>query len=162
MPFWVYTRTQPSEGWIKKGHFQLAGNGLLRRAWEARNKPINSGWEVPIEELIQLHRHGQTADTMRLIIQWARANPRALIEPLRVYAYTWGTPSGKAQWTPLMLRLRHVDIQALPDDILPADDDFVEFLYLQGENAGFKWGPVGMVSNPFIGGAARDYFRQFF
>ena len=163
MPFRVYTRVQPDGEWIRKGHFKLAGNGLLRQAWEKRKQPVNEGWEVSVEELIQIHSCGQnTADTMRLIIQWARDKPRALIEPLRVYAYTWGTSDGKAEWTPLMLRLRHVDIQALPDDILPADDDFVEFLYLRGEDARFNWGPVGMVNTPFIAGEARHYFRQFF
>lgn len=163
MPFFEYTRMQLDAEWGKTGNFQLAGYGLLHQAWTNRGQPINEGWEVSVEELVQIHSHNQhTADTMRLIIQWAANNPHALIELLHVYAYTWGNEDGGAEWTPLMLRLRHVDIQALPDGVLPTDDDLVEFLYLRGENAGFNFGMVRMLNTPFIEGEARSYFRQFF
>ena len=159
MPFFVYTRMQPGGEWVKKGQFKLAGYGLLYQAWETRNQPIDEGWEVSAEELVQIHSHNQyTTDTMRLIIQWANNNPHALMELLHVYAYTWGTEDSSAEWTPLMLRLRRVDIQALPTN----DGDLVEFLYLKGEDAGFNFGRVGMVNAPFIEREAREYFRQFF
>lgn len=159
MPFWEYTRMQPDGEWRRTGTFQLAGYGLLHRAWRNRDQPINQGWDVSVCELVQLHSHGQhTTGTMRLVIQWRNNNPRALIELLHVYAYTWGNQAGTAAWTPLMLRVRFVeDLQAVP-----SDDDVVEFLYLRGEDAGFNFGRVGMVNTPFIGGEARNYFRQFF
>ena len=35
--------------------FSLAGHNLLYKAWEKREKPLNSGWRVTRGELIQLH-----------------------------------------------------------------------------------------------------------
>ena len=42
------------------------------------------------------------------------------------------------------------------------EDDFVEFLYLNGSDKGWNWGMNGMTNAAFIQGPARDYFRQYF
>jgi len=40
--------------------------------------------------------------------------------------------------------------------------DFVEFLYLNGSDKGWKWGMNGMTNAAFIQGPAREFFRQYF
>jgi len=40
--------------------------------------------------------------------------------------------------------------------------EFVEFLYLRGDDGGWNWGGTGVTNSVFLHGQARDYFRQFF
>lgn len=42
------------------------------------------------------------------------------------------------------------------------EDDFVEFLYLNGSEKGWNWGRNGMTNAAFVQGPAREYFRKFF
>jgi hypothetical protein len=41
-------------------------------------------------------------------------------------------------------------------------NDFMEFLYLNGDDKGWNWGRNGSTNAAFIHGEARDYFRQYF
>lgn len=75
-----------------------------------------------------------------------------------------------------MLRLRDVLYEEFETDILAEEknnrisllpesdsrDDFVEFLYLNGSDQGWRWGMSGMTNAAFIQGQARKYFRQYF
>lgn len=74
-------------------NFSLAGNNLIKRAWERRGRPLDTGWYVSEEELIRIHSAG-THDclTRRLVIDFdPNATQRiGLVELLDVYAYTWG------------------------------------------------------------------------
>ena len=158
--------------------FKLAGYNLLYQAWEKRGKPLNTGWRITRDELIQLHFAPQPPrDGVRLIIDF---HPTAtgrigLIEPVEIYAYTWGD-NGVAEWTPLMLKLRDVFYEEYEQTISPeqkteilgaipcnfAGQEWIEFLYLNGDNKGWNWGRNGMTNAAFLQGDARDYFRQFF
>ena len=182
MPFLVFERIGGEDGLgalrATGEHFSLAGHNLLYEAWQNLGRPINQGWHVSADELIQLHSEGrQNYNTRRLVIDYdPRSRERvALIELLDVYAYTWeGTP-GKAAWTPLMLRLRDVCEQWYSQKLTSEQkkevmqgewpepevdsDDFVEFLYLQKS---WQWGRVGSTNAAFIHAEARAYFRQFF
>lgn len=160
-------------------HFRLAGYNLIYQAWETRDQPLDQGWHVSTDKLIQIDNNGlQTYDTRRMVIDF---DPNArwrigLIELLDIYAYTWGNGSGKVAWTPLMLRLRDVFYEEYDPEITdqqkneimqqlpePDDDsDFVEFLYLNGPDKGWNFGSNGRTNAAFLQGEARAYFRQFF
>jgi len=164
--------------------FSLAGRNLIFKAWEKGGRLTNQGWHVSAKELIQLHTKGQHDDRTRcLVIDWAPGAARyiGLVELLEVYAYTYqadapGEAKGKAVWTPMMLRLRdvlykefdHKITEAERQEIIssvpePAPDaDFVEFLGLQGEKEGFKFGGGGPGVAVFIQKGAREYFRPLF
>ncbi len=43
-----------------------------------------------------------------------------------------------------------------------SDKDFVEFLYLNGNDKGWNWGKNGMTNAAFLHGESREYFRQYF
>jgi uncharacterized protein YhfF len=71
--------------------FSLAGYNLVYRAWEARGRPTDEGWDVSADELVRLVTNGEhTAATRRLIIDFDPNAKRriGLIELVHVYAYT--------------------------------------------------------------------------
>lgn len=89
--------------------FKLAGRNLLYKTWEKRGKLLNAGWQVRRDELIQLHfSPSPPRGGARLIIDFhPTATGIGLIEPIEIYAYTFGK-NGIAEWTPLMLELQDV------------------------------------------------------
>jgi hypothetical protein len=158
--------------------FSLAGRNLLHRAWGRLGKPLNQGWKVSREDLLDLH-FGDTPRPpgARLIIDFHPTSTGriGLIEPINIYAYTWGD-DGWASWTPLMLCLRDVyykeyEVALSPEskeqimNRVPTDfpgQESIEFLYLNGDDLCWNWGRNGMTNAAFLQGSARDYFRRFF
>ena len=75
-----------------------------------------------------------------------------------------------------MLRLRQILYEEYDDEIIekekikifqevlePTDSaEYIEFLYLQGDDNSWRFGPAGTTNAALIGGEAREYFRQFF
>jgi hypothetical protein len=152
---------------------------LLHKAWEARGKPLDKGWQVTREELINLRFPNENTSSKRLIIDFdPKANWRiGLVEPTIVFAYSFSDATQKVLWTPLMIKLRDVfyceyEVPMTPEKkeeiltagVLPCTDEkeSVEFLYLNGERKGWNWGKNGMTNAAFIQGGAREYFRAFF
>ena len=183
MTFHVYSvqADQLSQTLVNTGQeFHLAGNRLLRQAWQARNCPVNTGWSVGADELIQLLTNGaETYESRRLIIDYhpSSMDRIPLIEILEVFVFNWGTANPIAvEWTPLMFRMRNVwehwsnaRMSQTERDLLktsivnpPYGGEFVEFLYLKGDEGGWNWGRNGSTNAAFIHDAARDYFRQNF
>ena len=183
MTFHVYRRE--SQGTLDVLHltgeeFSLAGYNLLYSAWEQRGKPIRQGWRISADELIKLYSENtESHDTRRLIIDYHPSNMERipLIEIQEIFLFNWdgGTPDSVG-WTPMMLRLRDV-LDEWSDtpmsqverkqrmtrlEIEEYGEDFVEFLYLKGDDGGWNWGRNGATNAVFLNGEARDYFRQFF
>jgi hypothetical protein len=160
--------------------FSLAGYNLLHAAWTKLGSPIERGWHVTADELVQLHFEGeQNSKTKRLVVDFDPNTKRriGLIELLDIYAFTWGDGSQGPEWTPLMLRFRDLfyeEYDPYVDETRKAEilscipepesstPDFVEFLYLNGPKHGWNWGMNGMTNAAFLHGGAREYFRQFF
>ncbi len=159
--------------------FSLAGYNLLYRAWERLGRPIDRGWHVSRTELLDLHfGSGVHPPDARLIIDFhpSATGRIGLVEPMDIYAWTFGTETGQVAWTPLMLRLRDVFYEEYEDALtpdarrtalerIPTDwpaSESVEFLYLNGDARGWNWGRNGMTNAAFIHGGARGYFRKFF
>ena len=166
---------------IKTGEsFSLAGYNLIYHLWESMGKPTDQGWHVSADDLIRKHSDGnESHETGRLLIDF---DPNSkwrigLIELLNIYIFTYrGSKRDKASWSPMMLRFRDVMYGEFENEIskeekeekikeiqdLNHEDDFVEFLYLNGSDKGWNWGRNGMTNAAFIHGPARDYFRQYF
>ncbi len=160
--------------------FKLAGYNLLYTAWTKRGSPVDAGWHVSADELIQLHYDEvHNSDTKRFVIDFDPSSTRrvGLIELLDIYAFTWSDGLQGASWTPLMLRFRDLFYDECNPPIDPArkaeiissfDEpnvntlDFVEFLYLNGPQLGWNWGVNGMTNAAFLHARAREYFRQYF
>ncbi|OQX25597.1 MAG: hypothetical protein BWK80_14750 [Desulfobacteraceae bacterium IS3] len=178
MAFLVYKK---QDGYLLAAgeNYSLAGYNLIYKLWEKREKPINKGWHISSGDLIHEYTNGkETVNTLSLLIDFhPTATTRiGIIELLDIYAYTYSYSgkTGNADWTPMMLRLRDVYYDEKPisiqekEEILkklkePTDDkDFVEFLYINGNDRGWNWGRNGMTNAAFIMGEARDYFRKFF
>lgn len=166
------------------GKYHLAGwnNGLLYKAWEKKGKPLEIGWQVSADELIQIDSNGAHDSSTRLLgIDW-HPNLKIgsgigirLIELLNVYAFTWQGENEGAAWTPLMLEFQTLADTSASDAAerkrilsrykVPTEFEGligVEFLYLGGDEKSWNWGQIGQSNAAFIERAARDYFREFF
>ncbi len=161
-------------------YFSLAGYNLIQNLWQKRGKPTNQGWHMREDDLIREYTQGKgNIQTNALLIDFhpnAR-NRLGIIELMDIYAYTYsGTTEKEAGWTPMMLRLRDVLYEEYDQELSDnekekkiksikaprGNDDFVEFLYINGPDKKWNWGRNGMTNAAFIHSPARDYFRQYF
>ncbi len=163
-------------------YYSLAGYNLIYNLWEKRKKPTDEGWHMSADDLIQEYTEGKgNIETHSLLIDFHPGATRriGIIELLDIYAYTYsGSSDIEAAWTPMMLRLREVfykddykneitrsekeaTLKKLAQPSADADD-FVEFLYLNGNDKGWNWGRNGMVNAAFIHAPARAYFKKYF
>ncbi len=179
MAFLIYKKN--GNKLIKTGeNFSLAGYNLIYRIWEKRGKPTDKGWNISADDLIKEYTGLKGSyQTHRMLIDF-HPNARwriGIIELLNIYIYTYsGTTKDEAGWSPIMLRLRDVIYEEFDSEIEKHEkdtriqeiidpnneEDFIEFLYLNGSDKGWNWGMNGMTNAAFIHGPARDYFRQYF
>lgn len=179
MAFMFYDRKNGSL--IQTGKcFSLAGYNLIYSLWEKRGRPTDQGWHMTEDDLIREYTQDKgNIQTNALLIDF-HPNARiriGIIELLDIYAYTYsGATEKEAEWTPMMLRLRDVLYEEYEQEISGkekeekikiiknpiSDDDFVEFLYMNGSDKGWNWGRNGMTNAAFIHGPARKYFSQYF
>lgn len=179
MAFMVYGRK--AGNLVQTGEsFSLAGYNLVYNLWEERGKPTDQGWHMTADDLIRRHTDGKgSIQTIALLIDFhpnAR-NRIGIIELMDIHAYTYsGATKKDAGWTPMMLRLRDVLYKEYEKEITKQEkdqklqslkdpnnqEDFIEFLYLNGSGKGWNWGRNGMTNAAFIHGPAREYFRRYF
>lgn len=161
-------------------YYSLAGYNLIYNLWEKRNKPTDQGWHMSADDLIKEYTEGKgNIETHSLLIDFhPSATTRiGIIELLDIYAYTYsGNSDIEASWTPMMLRLRDVLYEEYEKELTvsekeaklkklkqPSDaEDFIEFLYLNGDDQSWNWGRNGMTNAAFIYGPARAYFKKYF
>jgi len=179
MAFMVYSKKNGQL--IQTGkYFSLAGYNLIYNLWEKLGRPTDQGWHMSAGDLIREYTGGKgTIDTTALLIDFhpTSRNRIGIIELLDIYAFTYSGASEKeAGWTPMMLRLRDVLYEEYENDISAQgkeekirclkdsgnEEDFIEFLYLNGPDKGWNWGRNGMTNAAFIHGPAREYFRKYF
>jgi len=182
MAFLVYKKSEKNGKDILEAtgeHYVLGGRNLIYMAWEKRGKPINKGWHVNADELIQIYSQGKnTYENLRLLIDF---NPRSdssigIIELLDIYSYTYGDLKGNAIWTPMMLKMRYIMEEVFDKPISKSEKDnfifkisreygekFIEFLYLQGElkKPNWGWGSNGRTNAAFILKEPLSYFKKF-
>ena len=159
--------------------YMLAGHRLIYTIWQSKNKPVNQGWHISVDELIKAHTNGKESDkTMSFLIDYNPNSKReiGIVELLDIYLYTYASKSGEVWWSPVMLRLRRIlhetsSTDFPPDEIervkktmnIPKEDrEIVEFLYINGDKDHWNWGMNGMTNAAFIESPAREYFRKFF
>jgi hypothetical protein len=161
-------------------YYSLAGYNLIYNLWKKLGQPTEQGWHATANDLIYEHTGGKESyDTLRLLVDF---HPSAtwrigLIELLDIYIYTYvAEKENEASWSPMMLRFRDIYYEEFEYEITLAEkgkkierlrapdsqEDFIEFLYLNGTNQGWNWGTNGRTNAAFIQGAARDFFRKYF
>lgn len=175
MAFMLFKKERDTTGtYYSYAHenFKLAGNGLIYRLWNKRNKPIKCGWSVTADDLLKEHGEGLSGNEYALVIDFDPESQEriGLVEIEAIHIYTNGY-DGTASWSPMMLELRDVyydeddfDPDKKPEFLqrVPVSQDrkkIMEFLYLQGS---WNWGRNGSTNAAFIFDDARKYFQQFF
>jgi hypothetical protein len=155
--------------------YKLAGNNLLFKLWNKRNKPVERGWSVTADDLLKEHGEAFSSDDYALGIDFhpSAKNRIGLVEIEAIHVYTYGDGNG-ASWSPMMLELRDVyysedfDGPLAPNqkqDILarfelsPSRQKIIEFLYLRD---GWNWGRNGSTNAAFIHDGPRRYFQHVF
>jgi len=82
-------------------YYALAGHNILRRLWEAKDRPLNQGWHVSANDMVAHATLGQhTVETRRLLVD---ASPHTtgkveVIEILDVWAFTLGDQRTRQVW----------------------------------------------------------------
>jgi hypothetical protein len=156
----------------------IGGRNLIYRIWNKRRKPIKELWVIDREELIQEATNGMNSTTHRIFFYYKpyAENQKGLllIEPMKIYAYTY-EECGKPDWTILFLKMKEL-INAESNRILTRVErekliknisgpirhkNVYEFLYLQGEDGGWKWGMVGNVNAALIYSDALNEFKKY-
>lgn len=180
MPFYLYETFQNNNSYCYKKirQVQLAGYNAIYDLWVDNAKPIEQGWHIKADDLIKKTTNDTgNYSSHRIIVDLAPRNKNEifLLELLDIYLYTYGDQAtGKAHWSPLMLRLRDVYYCYSNDEFedrlklvnefygLQYSEDIFEFLYIQGNDKGFVFGPVGSVNGALIHKDAKNYFKKYF
>lgn len=152
--------------------YKLAGYNLLYKAWTKRNKPVECGWSVTADDLLQEHGKEFNHDSHALVIDFDpnSKNRIGLVEIEAIHIYTYGNRDG-AFWSPMMLELRDVYYDEFDEplasiqkqeifarlELSASRKKIIEFLYLQG---GWNWGRNGGTNAAFIYEDARTYFQR--
>jgi hypothetical protein len=159
---------------ITDTHYKLAGYNLLYKLWRKRNQPVERGWSVTADDLLNEHDEGFSTADYALVIDFDPNSKKriALVEIEAIHVYTYGD-SNSVAWSPILLELRDVyyddDYAELTPDLKrdrlarfelpPRRKRMIEFLYLQG---GWNWGRNGSTNAAFILEDARRYFLDVF
>ena len=179
MAFLYYQR---ANGELKKTSqsFSLAGYNLIYQLWELKGKPTDQGWHVTANDLIKQHSNGKDSHSSAAMLVDFDPNSKwriGIIELLDVYIYTYsGVTKEESGWSPMMLRFKDVMYEEYDDELSDdkknkiitlikdpqSEEDFVEFLYLNGSDKWWNWGMNGMTNAAFIQSPAREYFRAYF
>lgn len=169
MPFYLYKKqlTESKEYLFKQErNIQLAGRQTIHSLWNAKNKP-RGGWSMSADELIKtvMQNNGDSASHSIIIDLAPGRREIAFYELTDIWAYTYFTDGGQVNWTPLMLKLKEiVEIERRNEFRQSVNEQPVfcyEFLYLQGENGGWRWGRNGSVNGALLYSDAFEYFQHF-
>lgn len=161
--------------------FSLAGYNAIYDLWKERKCPINSGWQITANDLKQYYQKKlNTVEDYHFIIDFdPKSKSRiGLIEILDIFVFTVGESNNKVAWNPLMFRMQDILYEEYTKNDFPQDKskvlskikfshkdeskEFIEFLYLNGDDKYWNWGRNGMTNAVFIQGEVRNYFRQYF
>lgn len=94
MPFYLYkAKDNNLANYILHRGISLAGYNLIFKAWEKKGRPIEQGWHIPVDELIQLEVGGnEDSQKYKVIIDLKPSDKDELIllELLDIWIYTHG------------------------------------------------------------------------
>jgi len=171
MPFYLYSKNKEDNLYINEGKVSLAGYNILYNLWIEKGKPLNCGWHISQDDIINILFNEQKKDKdYKIIIDLApvRKDEIILLEIIDIYLYTYGE-NGEAYWSPLMLKLKNCyyqwnfgerDISKI--ELNYDDEEIYEFLYLGGDDRSWNWSRVGGVNGALLHKPAREYFKQYF
>lgn len=162
MPFFTYAVTPEGavQRYNQRAPVTLAGNGLIRSAWQQFRGSQEGPWSVSADEMLQA---GQINRSRAIIIDTAPSRPVvSLFEIKHVLGFTYG-------WAPLCLVLEKLfvdedvgpDPQLFKENFLDGDCDRVivrTILYLQ-ENG--NWGGNSRTTAALLWPDAWEHFQTW-
>ena len=180
MPVYLYKKIKKDEeeSFLQVKKINLAGYNAVFKLWEKKGKPLERGWNITKEELIEyaLGKEGEVDMHSALIeITPSRKNEINLLEVLDIYLYTYREKkTEKAGWSNLMLRLGEIfgtDLESEEDKARLTkefpfkrwpEENVYTFLYLKGEEGSWNWSRRGQMNGALIFKEAAAYFKEFF
>lgn len=183
MAFMMYKKVRKGNEVFYKNEnvsFRLAGHNLIYKLWCMKNKPINEGWTITADNLLnEYDETNRNNQTHALIIDF---HPSAkyrigLVEIKKIHLYTYGEKeNAKAHWSPIMLELETLFYNDNYKKLLPEEklkiineipesvdrEKIIEFLYLNGDDYSWNWGSNGMTNAAFLHKEAIDFFKDYF
>jgi len=177
MAFLIYQKEQRDNKTLyinRQQNYKLGGYGLIYSLWKKRGMPLNQGWSVNVNDLLQEYNENYNDKNHSLLIDFhpSSKNRIGIIEIEHIHLYTFGE-NMTAYWTPMMLELRDVFYKENYENLSNGEkkriiseievyaerQKIIEFLYLQGN---WNWGRNGSTNAAFIHDEPRKYFKKFF
>lgn len=170
MPFYLYTTNNSDNLYTNQGNISIAGYNLIYSFWDNNKKPLNEGWKILNSEIKTYFNNDNKYKDCKLLIDFFPSSTEEIVmmEIIDIYIYTYGEDK-KAIWSPLMLKLRdcYYDDNFKEKDISKIklyeyNEDIFEFLYISGDDRGWRWSKVGRVNGALLHKPAREYFKKYF
>jgi hypothetical protein len=162
------------------GTTPLAGHNIIYNQWKKKGEPKNEGWHISFTDIeSELIDKISPCNRPALLIDYDPGGEEevVLLQVIDIYPYTYADrETGLIWWSPMMLKMKKVYYHKLtgpinPDqrqnliitfDLHDHNEEFVEFLYVQGEKGGWSWGKTGRVNAALIPPEARKHFQKYF
>lgn len=178
MPFFIHKRYWENDiFWYEKLRQTSLGGGNAKKIWNAVGSPINSGWHVTRDKIIEVLMGEEYDSSSYIFLIDLKPNPDheiVILELLDVWGYTYGNSENSVvYWSPIMLKMQSIYYAEPPhskekkNKILKCftenreEKEIFEFLYLQGDSGNWNWGQTGNVNAALLHPPALDYFKQF-
>lgn len=164
--------------WSKHQDLSLGGWNIIWEQWKKTGCKVDQGWEIEHDEIVSHVTDGSDNPADYRILVNVLPNRKGVIELLlldEICLFTHGHQgSKKPEWSVYMMKLREFfgrqSLSKEQKEVLticfPAPErpglDVATFLYMHGEDDGWKPGRIGQMNGALIYSDARKYFQKHF
>lgn len=138
---------------LERHPVSLAGYNFIYSIWKNLGKPLD-GW-VAQKYFIKKELKHQFNSNNDLNILIPTTNYQFYLEEL--WGWTYGSDA-KVDWSPLLFVGR--EIRQIEDRIESTEDYLYQFMYLQGDDAGWIFGAGGPNTSPLLSKQSFDWFSR--
>ena len=164
--------------WRKHRDLSLAGRNIIWEHWKKNGCKVNAGWEIKHDDIVSHATQGAGNPNDYRIIVNVLPKREGVVDLLlldEICVFTHGQQGSKeSEWSIYMLKLREFfGRQSLSEEqkveltnCFPAHEkpgqEVATFLYMHGDDKGWRPGPVGATAGALIYPDAKVYFRKHF
>lgn len=179
MPTCLYGRKSidGERHWCKDRELSLAGRNTIWHFWK-NNRTLDDGWEIQHDEIVSSATSDSADLTDYRILVNVLPHREGVVELLllnEICVFTHSQQgSMEAEWSIYLLKMQQFFVrqnltpqekdeltQCFPDPQEPGPE-VVTFLYMHGDDKGWRPGPVNATAGALIYPGAREYYKKHF